>query len=140
MGAAALTRTAEMVSKMTAPLTAADKEYVVQFAYHTADGELTNKLIDELLYPDANKAAIYQKYETMVDFRPDLIRAIEDLLVSLEMYRVREKMTLKALTEILSAYGLELTEEEIGKLSPETLRKEEKEQLRLEAFIKKEAR
>lgn len=44
MGVTAMTRTAKMVSKMAVPLTEADKEYVVQFAFRTGDGELTNKL------------------------------------------------------------------------------------------------
>lgn len=122
MGLIALERTAEMVSRMGDSLSGADKEYVVQFAFRTGDGELTNKLIDELIQPDADKKAVYRRFGTMVDFQPDWIQSIENLLVSLEMYRLQEEKALKALTEILSAYGLELSEKEIRELSPEKVR------------------
>lgn len=122
MGLAALTRTAEMVSRIGAALTEADKEYVVQFAFRTGDGELTNKLIDELTEPDADRQAVYRRFETMVDFRPDWIRGIENLLVSLEMYRVQEERAVKALAAMLSAYGINLSEDELRKLSAEQVR------------------
>ncbi len=122
MGLAVLTRTAEMVGQMKAALTEADKEYVVQFAFRTGDGELTNKLIDELIKPDADRQAVFRRFETMTDFRPDWIRGIENLLVSLEMYRVQEERALKALSAMLSAYGINLSEDEIRKLSAEEVR------------------
>lgn len=122
MGLVALTHTAEMVGQMGAALTEADKEYVVQFAFRTGDGELTNKLIDELTKPDVDRQAVYRRFETMVDFRPDWIRGIENLLVSLEMYRVQEERAVKALAAMLSAYGLNLSENELRKLSAEQVR------------------
>ena len=109
MGLAVLTRTAEMVGQMKAALTEADKEYVVQFAFRTGDGELTNKLIDELIKPDADRQAVFRRFETMTDFR-------------LEMYRVQEERALKALSAMLSAYGINLSEDEIRKLSAEEVR------------------
>lgn len=120
----ALTRTAEMVSRMGEALSEADKEYVVQFAFRTGDGELTNKLIDELTNPDADRQAVYRRFETMVDFQPDWIRGIENLLVSLEMYRVQEERTVKALSALLSAYGINLSQEELKKLSTTQVREQ----------------
>lgn len=122
MGLIALQQTAEMVCRMGEALSGADKEYVAQFAFRTGDGELTNKLIDELIQPGADKKAVYQRFNTMADFQPDWIRSIENLLVSLEIYRVQEEKAMKSLTEILSAYGIELTEEEIKELEPEKIR------------------
>lgn len=120
----ALTRTAEMISRMGEALSEADKEYVVQFAFRTGDGELTNKLIDELTNPDADRQAVYRRFETMVDFQPDWIRGIENLLVSLEMYRVQEERTVKALSALLSAYGINLSQEELKKLSTTQVREQ----------------
>lgn len=120
----ALTRTAEMVSRMGEALSEADKEYVVQFAFRTGDGELTNKLIDELTNPDADRQAVYRRFETMVDFQPDWIRGIENLLVSLEMYRVQEERAVKALSALLSAYGINLSQEELKKLSTTQVREQ----------------
>lgn len=122
MGLIALERTAEMVCRLGGSLSEADKEYVVQFAFRTNDGELTNKLIDELIQPGADKAAVYRRFGTMVDFQPDWVQSIENLLVSLELYRVQEEKALKTLSELLSVYGLELSEQEIRELSPEKVR------------------
>lgn len=118
----ALAQTVEKVWQIGMPLSASDKEYVVQFAFRTGDGELTNKLIDELIQTGTDKTAVYQRFNTMVDFQPDWVQSIENLLVSLEMYRIQEEKVLKALTEIFSAYGIEVSEEEIRKLSPEKIR------------------
>lgn len=122
MGLVALTHTAEMVGRMGESLSETDKEYVVQFAFRTGDGELTNKLIDELIQPGADRKAVFRRFGTMVDFRPDWIRKIEELLVSLERYRVQEEKTLKVLSEVLAAYGISLTEAEIRKFSLEKFR------------------
>lgn len=122
MGLLALKQTAEMVCRMGEILSGADKEYVVQFAFRTGDGELTNKLIDELIKPGADKEAVYQRFNTLAGFQPDWIKSIENLLVSLELYRVQEENALRTLTEILSAYGIELSETEIRELSPEKIR------------------
>lgn len=118
----ALKRTAQMVCRMGETLSGADKEYVVQFAFRTGDGELTNKLIDELIQPGADREAVYQRFNALTDFQPDWIKRIENLIVSLELYRVQEEKALKTLTEILSAYGIELSEKEIRELAPEKIR------------------
>lgn len=122
MELSAWNQTAEKVCQVGVPLSAADKEYVVQFAFRTGDGQLTNKLIDELIQPGADKAAVYRRFNTMIDFQPDWVQSIENLLVSLEMYRMQEEKTLKALEEIFSAYGIELSKKEIRELSTEKLR------------------
>lgn len=122
MGLVALKQTAQMVCRMGESLSGADKEYVVQFAFRTGDGELTNKLIDELIQPEADREAVYQRFYALADFQPDWIRGVENLLVSLELYRVQEEQAIKTLAEILSAYGIELSEKAIRELSPEEIR------------------
>lgn len=122
MGLVALKQTTQMVCQMGESLSGADKEYVVQFAFRTGNKELTDKLIDELIQPEVDRKAVYQRFNALVDFQPDWIKSIENLLVSLELYRVQEENALKTLTEILSAYGIELSEKEIRELSPEEIR------------------
>lgn len=122
MGLVALKQTAQMVCRMGEALSGADKEYVVQFAFRTGDEELTNKLIDELIQPGADRESVYQRFNALADFQPDWIRGIENLLVSLELYRVQEEQAIKTLAEILSAYGIELSEKEIRELSSEEIR------------------
>ncbi len=122
MGLVALKQTAQTVCQLGESLSGADKEYVMQFAFRTGDGELTNKLIDELLQTGTDKKMVYQRFNVLADFRPDWIRSIEDLLVSLELYRMQEEKAIKTLEEILSAYGIELSEQEIRKLSPDQIR------------------
>ena len=113
MGLVAVTQTAEMLREKNISLTDRDMEFVVQFAFHTGDKELTDKLIDELTEPAADRNAVCRKYETLTGFMPDWIQRIENLLVSLEMYRVQEEKAVKTLSELLSACGISMTEEEI---------------------------
>lgn len=122
MGLLELNQTAQMVCRMGEMLSGADKEYVIQFAFRTGDGELTNKLIDELIQPGVDRETVYQRFNALTDFQPDWIKQIENLLVSLELYRMQEENAIRTLTAILSAYGIELSEKEIRELSPEKIR------------------
>ncbi len=122
MGFVSVAQTAEMMEQNQAVLSDADKEFVLQFAFAAGDKELTGKLIDELTGPDADKGAVYQKYEALTGFQPDWIRKIENLLVSLEMYRIQEEKEINTLSEILTAYGADLTADEIKELSLDKVR------------------
>lgn len=113
MGLVAVTQTAEMLREKNISLTERDMEFVVQFAFRTGDKELTDKLIDELSKPSADRNAVCRKYETLTGFMPDWVQRIENLLVSLEMYRVQEEKAVQTLAELLSACGISMTEEEI---------------------------
>lgn len=115
-------QTAELLEQKQAVLSETDKEFVLQFAFATGDKELTDKLIEELSEPDADKGTVYQKYETLTGFQPDWIRKIENLLVSLEMYRIQEEKAVRTLSEILTAYGAELTVDEIKEIPPDKVR------------------
>ena len=86
---------------------------MVQFAFRTNDTDLTNKLIDELATDGADRDAVCRKYQALTGFVPDWILRIENLLVSLEMYRVQEEQAVKTLSELLSACGISMSEDEI---------------------------
>lgn len=109
----AVTETAQMFQQKNIVLTERDKEFVVQFAFRTNDRELTNKLIDELTDTGADRDAVCRKYQALTGFKPDWILRIENLLVSLEMYRVQEEQAVKTLSELLSACGISMSEDEI---------------------------
>jgi hypothetical protein len=113
MGLVAVTETAQMFQQKNIVLTERDKEFVVQFAFRTNDRELTNKLVDELAAAGADRDAVCRKYQALTGFVPDWIQRIENLLVSLEMYRVQEEQAVKTLSELLSACGISMSEEEI---------------------------
>ncbi len=113
MGLKAVTKTAELFRQKNLSMTERDKEFVVQFAFRTNDKELTNKLIDELTDEGADRNAVCRKYQTLTGFVPDWIQRIENLLVSLEMYRVQEEQAVKTLSELLSACGISMSEDEI---------------------------
>ena len=113
MGLKAVTETAELFRQKNISMTERDKEFVVQFAFRTNDKELTDKLIDELTDEGADRDAVCRKYQALTGFVPDWIQRIENLLVSLEMYRVQEEQAVKTLSELLSACGISMSEDEI---------------------------
>lgn len=122
MGLNALQQAVEKISCMGDVLSGADREYVVQFAFRTDDTELTEKLLGELSQPETDSEAVYSRFNTMTDFKPDWIRSIENLLVSIEMYRIQEEKAVRTLAEILSAFGMGVSEQEVKALTPEKLR------------------
>ena len=113
MGLVAVSETVQMFRQKNIVLTERDKEFVVQFAFRTNDRELTDKLLDELAGAGADRDAVCRKYQTLTGFVPDWIQRIENLLVSLEMYRVQEEQAVKTLSELLSACGISMSEDEI---------------------------
>ena len=129
MGLVAVTETAQMFQQKNIVLTERDKEFVVQFAFRTNDRELTNKLVDELTEAGADRDAVCRKYQTLTGFAPDWVLRIENLLVSLEMYRVQEEQAVKTLSELLSACGISMSEDEIRRTDT----------ARMQARVKKEA-
>ena len=114
-----------------------EKEFVVQFAFKTSDQELTGKLIQELAEArdgDETKQ-IMQKYTAVYDQKPLWVNQIENLLVSIEIYRVEQERAITRLSQILGAYGIDVSEEELRTADAERikakvseLQKEEEEQ------------
>lgn len=114
-----------------------EKEFVVQFAFKTSDQELTGNLIQELAEArdgDETKQ-IMQKYTAVYDQKPLWVNQIENLLVSIEIYRVEQERAITRLSQILGAYGIDVSEEELRTADAETIKakvsesqKEEEEQ------------
>lgn len=113
MGLQEIVEATKCVEETTHTFSESEKEFVLQFACKTGDKELTNRLIDELMVDGADREVIFGKYEVMVDFRPDWISRIENLLVALEMYRQEEERAVRRLADILSAYHINVLEEEL---------------------------
>lgn len=122
MSLIAIAQAAEMMEKKQAVLTEADREFVCQFAFATGDKELTDKLIDELCGKEADRDRIFQKYSTIKGFQPDWVRTVENLLVALEMYRLQEQKAVQTISEILAAYGVDITVDELKEMPPEQVR------------------
>lgn len=117
MGLAALPQAAKRVQQLEEMLSETEKELIMQFTFRTGDMELTEKFIEELIQPFAEKEAICKKFQALEDRKPDWIQTIENLVVSLERYRIQEEKIEKEIAELLSVYGVVLSEKEIRELS-----------------------
>lgn len=114
MGTPLWKQTAETACRMGDALSGADREYAVQFAFRTGDRELTDKLMEELQRPGADREAVCRRFRVMENVRPEWIRDMENLLVSLELYRLLEEKALKSLAGVISVYSTEIVERETG--------------------------
>lgn len=90
-----------------------EQAFVVEFAFKTKEKELTNKLISELSKQDKDTGRIIQKYNIMLESKPHWVDQIENLLIALEMYRLEEEKAINRLADILNAYGIDVTTDEI---------------------------
>jgi hypothetical protein len=105
--------------------------FVVEFAFKTSDKELTNKLIDELAVPNKDSDSIIAKYKAMLDEKPVWIGQIENLLIALEMYRIEEEKAINRLADILNAYGIDVTADEIRTVGTNDLKERVKREITL---------
>lgn len=113
MGLREVAETVELFHQKNVTLTERDRDFCIQFAFQTGDMELTDKLVEELGDAGSDRDKVCQRYETLAGFRPGWIRRIENLLISLETYRVQEEQAIKTLSELLSAYGISISEDEL---------------------------
>lgn len=117
-----------------------EKEFVVQFAFKTSDQELTGKLIQELAEArdgDETKQ-IMQKYTAVYDQKPLWVNQIENLLVSIEIYRVEQERAIARLSQILGAYGIDVSEEELRTADAETIKAKVSESQKEEEELQEE--
>ena len=100
-----------------------EKEFVVQFAFKSGNKDLTSQLIEELRQADNDTKSlqIIQNYSAMIYEKPNWVEQIENLLVALEMYRMEEEKAINRLADILSAYGINVSVEEIRQTDKEEL-------------------
>lgn len=103
--------------------TESQKEFVVQFAFKSANKDLTSQLIEELRHSEneTESAQIIQNYSAMILEKPNWVAQIENLLVALEMYRIEEEKAINRLADILCAYGINVSVEEIRQTDTEEL-------------------
>ena len=124
MNLGAVERTAALIERKQARLSETDRNFLFQFACATGDKELTEKLFEELAAEEADKQMVLQKYEVLLGNKPDWIRQVENLLVALEMYRLEEEKAVNRLAEILKAYGIELSVEELKEIPQDKIREQ----------------
>lgn len=112
------------IAKTEHEFSAEEKDFIVYFAFKTGNGEDTVALIDAL----ANSSGKAESDDIMLSFmekyemKPAWVEQVEKLLIALEMYRVEEEKAISHLADILSAYGIDVSEEEIRKTETETLK------------------
>ena len=101
-----------------------ETEFVVQYAFKSGDKESTNKLINELMESrdDIESQQIMQRYSSMLNTKQNRVEEIENLLVTLALYRLEEVKAMKRLADILRAHGIDVTLEEIQKSDLEELK------------------
>lgn len=123
MSLIAISKTVDMLNEKQSCLTDEEKRFAVQFAFKTGNMELTNKLIEELEDQMKDSNIILSKYSTMIELKPIWLEQIENLLVSIEVYRIEEEKAAKRLSEILKAYGIDVSIDEIHTLDIEAVKK-----------------
>ena len=67
---------------------------------------------------------------SMIDMKPVWVNQIENLLVSIEMYRIEEEKAINRLAEVLTAYGVDVTEEQVRRADAEEIKEKVNESRR----------
>ena len=124
MGLTIINETVTSLCKTKHGFSDTEKEFVVQFAFRSGDKTLTNQLIDELAAceNDQESEKVMEQYMSMIDMKPVWVSQIENLLVSIEMYRIEEEKAINRLAEVLTAYGVDVTEEQVRRADAEEIK------------------
>ena len=93
-----------------------EKNFVVQFAFRSGSKE------DTISADKAESDEIMVTYRAKYDMKPAWVEQVENLLVALEMYRIEEEKAINHLADILNAYGIDVSAEEIRTTETETLK------------------
>ncbi len=115
--------TAFIMNEAKHHFTESQKEFVVQFALKSGNKDLTSRLMEELRQSvnETESTQIIQNYSAMIQEKPSWVVQIENLLVALEMYRIEEEKAINRLADILSAYGINVSVEEIRQTDTQEL-------------------
>lgn len=124
MGLTIINETVTSLCKTKYGFSDKEKEFVVQFAFRSGDKSLTNQLIDELAACENEQESekVMEQYMSMIDMKPVWVSQIENLLVSIEMYRIEEEKAINRLAEVLTAYGVDVTEEQVRRADAEEIK------------------
>lgn len=98
--------------------------FVVQFAFRSGSKEDTISLIEALAHSTdkVQSEEIMVTYRSKYDIKPAWVEQVENLLVALEMYRIEEEKAISHLSDILTAYGIDVSAEEIRSTKAEEIR------------------
>ena len=101
-----------------------EKNFVVQFAFRSGNKEDTISLIEAFAHSTdkAQSDEIMITYRSKYDMKPAWVEQVENLLVALEMYRIEEEKAANHLADILKAYGIDVSAEEIRSTETEELK------------------
>ena len=101
-----------------------EKSFVVQFAFRSGNKEDTISLIEAFAHSTdkAQSDEIMITYRSKYDMKPAWVEQVENLLVALEMYRIEEEKAVNHLADILTAYGIDVSAEEIRSTETEQLK------------------
>lgn len=96
-------------------LTEEERNFIAYFAYQTGDMKQTKMLIDRLtgLEEGSARRDVVKLFEEQLYKQPKAIRQIEELLVSIERYRIEEQKAINELSELLTSYGISIMDEEL---------------------------
>lgn len=96
-------------------LTEEERSFIAYFAYQTGDMKQTKMLIDRLagLEEGSERRDVVKLFEEQLYKQPKAIRQIEELLVSIERYRIEEQKAINELAELLTSYGISIMDEEL---------------------------
>ena len=132
MGLTVISETVSEMCKVAHSFSDGEKEFVVQFAFKSGNKSLTNQLIDELSQCEDGKESqsIMEQYAKMIAMKPVWVSQIENLLVSIEMYRIEEEKAINRLAEVLTAYGVDVTEEQVRRADAEEIKEKVNESRR----------
>ena len=124
MGLTIINETVTSLCKTKHSFSDGEKEFVVQFAFKSGDKSLTNQLIDELSQCEDGQESqrVMEQYAGMIDMKPVWVSQIENLLISIEMYRLEEEKAINRLAEVLTAYGVDVTEEQVRRADAEEIK------------------
>lgn len=124
MGLTIINETVSSLCKTKHSFSDGEKEFVVQFAFKSGDKSLTNQLIDELSQCEDGQESqrVMEQYAGMIDMKPVWVSQIENLLISIEMYRIEEEKAINRLAEVLTAYGVDVTEEQVRRADAEEIK------------------
>jgi len=132
MGLTIINETVSEMCKQRHSFSDGEKEFVVQFAFKSGSKELTNQLIDELIQCEDGQESqrVMEDYAKKIHMKPHWVSQIENLLVSIEMYRIEEEKAINRLAEVLAAYGVDVTEEQVKRADAEEIKEKVNESRR----------
>ena len=101
-----------------------EKNFVVQFAFRSGSKEDTISLVEALAHSSDKTESneIMVTYRAKYDMKPAWVEQVENLLVALEMYRIEEEKAINHLADILTAYGIDVSADEIRSTETEVLK------------------